>query len=78
MCSSCLDVSQKNILNKNILQLGGHVVNEWNEECTHLVMVLVKVTVKVSDMQLNGGIPTMGTERVDGENVLFALLHKIF
>ncbi|ETE63881.1 Nibrin, partial [Ophiophagus hannah] len=46
VCSSCLDVSQKNILNKNILQLGGHVVNEWNEDCTHLVMVLVKVTVK--------------------------------
>lgn len=51
VCSSCLDVSQKNILNKNILQLGGHVVNEWNEDCTHLVMVLVKITVKVSDTQ---------------------------
>uniref|UniRef100_A0A8C6VLI2 Nibrin n=3 Tax=Naja naja TaxID=35670 RepID=A0A8C6VLI2_NAJNA len=46
VCSSCLDVLQKNTLNKNILQLGGHVVNEWNEDCTHLVMVLVKVTVK--------------------------------
>ncbi|XP_062986986.1 nibrin [Elgaria multicarinata webbii] len=46
VCSSCLDVSQKRALNQNILQLGGHVVNEWKEECTHLVMVTVKVTVK--------------------------------
>lgn len=47
VCSSCLDVSQKNVLNKNILELGGHIVNEWKEECTHLAMVSVKVTVKV-------------------------------
>ncbi|KAJ6663912.1 hypothetical protein lerEdw1_008866 [Lerista edwardsae] len=46
VCSSCLDVSQKSVLNKNILELGGHVVNEWKEECTHLAMVSVKVTVK--------------------------------
>ncbi|XP_061458761.1 nibrin isoform X2 [Rhineura floridana] len=46
VCSSCLDVSRKSVLNKNILQLGGHVVNEWKEECSHLAMVLVKVTVK--------------------------------
>ncbi|XP_063155534.1 nibrin [Candoia aspera] len=46
VCSSCLDVSQKSGLNKNILQLGGHVVNEWKEDCTHLAMVSVKVTVK--------------------------------
>ncbi|XP_060099516.1 nibrin isoform X2 [Heteronotia binoei] len=46
VCSSCLDLSQKNLLNQNVLQLGGHVVSEWKEECTHLVMVSVKVTVK--------------------------------
>ncbi|XP_066480063.1 nibrin isoform X2 [Tiliqua scincoides] len=46
VCSSCLDVSQKSVLNKNILELGGHVVNEWKAECTHLAMVSVKVTVK--------------------------------
>ncbi|XP_042320662.1 nibrin isoform X2 [Sceloporus undulatus] len=46
VCSSCLDVSQKNMLNNSIHQLGGHVVNEWKEECTHLVMVSVKITVK--------------------------------
>ncbi|NXO98573.1 NBN protein, partial [Certhia brachydactyla] len=46
VCSSCLDVDQKNALNQAIQQLGGVVVNEWTEECTHLVMVSVKVTVK--------------------------------
>ncbi|NXG60661.1 NBN protein, partial [Hemiprocne comata] len=46
VCSSCLDVAQKTALNRAIQQLGGLVVNEWTEECTHLVMVSVKVTVK--------------------------------
>ncbi|XP_070604122.1 nibrin isoform X2 [Erythrolamprus reginae] len=64
VCSSCLNVSQKNTLNKNILQLGGHVVNEWNEECTHLVMVLVKVTVKTI-CALICGRPIMKPEYFD-------------
>ncbi|NXB16985.1 NBN protein, partial [Rhagologus leucostigma] len=46
VCSSCLDVAQKTALNQDIQQLGGLVVNEWTRECTHLVMVSVKVTVK--------------------------------
>ncbi|XP_058688097.1 nibrin isoform X2 [Poecile atricapillus] len=46
VCSSCLDVAQKNALNQAIQQLGGLVANEWTKECTHLVMVSVKVTVK--------------------------------
>ncbi|NXG05909.1 NBN protein, partial [Sakesphorus luctuosus] len=46
VCSSCLDVAQKAALNQAIQQLGGFVVNEWTKECTHLVMVSVKVTVK--------------------------------
>ncbi|NXJ67238.1 NBN protein, partial [Rostratula benghalensis] len=46
VCSSCLDITQKTALNQAIQQLGGLVVNEWTEECTHLVMVSVKVTVK--------------------------------
>ncbi|NWW07258.1 NBN protein, partial [Oreocharis arfaki] len=46
VCSSCLDVTQKTALNQAIQQLGGLVVNEWTEECTHLVMISVKVTVK--------------------------------
>ncbi|KAJ7338983.1 hypothetical protein JRQ81_012885 [Phrynocephalus forsythii] len=46
VCSSCLNVSQKTSLNKYVLQLGGYVVNDWKEECTHLAMVTVKVTVK--------------------------------
>ncbi|KFQ57813.1 Nibrin, partial [Pelecanus crispus] len=46
VCSSCLDVAQKTALNQAIQQLGGLVVNEWTKECTHLVMISVKVTVK--------------------------------
>ncbi|NWX15614.1 NBN protein, partial [Aegotheles bennettii] len=46
VCSSCLDTAQKTALNQAIQQLGGVVVNEWTKECTHLVMVSVKVTVK--------------------------------
>ncbi|XP_065486289.1 nibrin isoform X1 [Caloenas nicobarica] len=46
VCSSCLDVAQKTALHQAIQQLGGLVVNEWTKECTHLVMVSVKVTVK--------------------------------
>ncbi|XP_016054428.1 PREDICTED: nibrin isoform X1 [Miniopterus natalensis] len=45
-CSSCLDVSGKTALNQAILQLGGLTVNNWTEECTHLVMMSVKVTIK--------------------------------
>uniref|UniRef100_A0A452HW07 Nibrin n=1 Tax=Gopherus agassizii TaxID=38772 RepID=A0A452HW07_9SAUR len=46
VCSSCLEASGKTALNQAILQLGGLVVNDWSEECTHLVMLSVKVTVK--------------------------------
>uniref|UniRef100_A0A6J0VB36 Nibrin n=1 Tax=Pogona vitticeps TaxID=103695 RepID=A0A6J0VB36_9SAUR len=46
VCSSCLNVSQKTMLSKNVLQLGGYIVNDWKEECTHLAMISVKVTVK--------------------------------
>ncbi|XP_010610303.1 nibrin isoform X1 [Fukomys damarensis] len=45
-CSSCLDVSGKTAVHQAILQLGGLTVNSWTEECTHLVMVSVKVTIK--------------------------------
>ncbi|NXA45407.1 NBN protein, partial [Nothocercus julius] len=46
VCSSCLDNAGKSALNEAIQQLGGLVANEWTTECTHLVMVSVKVTVK--------------------------------
>lgn len=46
VCSSCLDVSGKTALNQAVLQLGGLTTNNWTEECTHLVMVSVKVTIK--------------------------------
>ncbi|XP_051054565.1 nibrin [Phodopus roborovskii] len=46
VCSSCLDVSGKTVLNQAVLQLGGLTVNNWTEECTHLIMSSVKVTIK--------------------------------
>ncbi|XP_029332224.1 nibrin isoform X2 [Mus caroli] len=46
VCSSCLDVSGKTVLNQAILQLGGLMANNWTEACTHLVMSAVKVTIK--------------------------------
>ncbi|KAL1775721.1 nibrin [Sigmodon hispidus] len=46
VCSSCLDVPGKTVLNQAILQLGGLTANNWTEECTHLVMSSVKVTIK--------------------------------
>ncbi|XP_054981920.1 nibrin isoform X2 [Sorex araneus] len=45
-CSSCLDASGKAALNQAVFQLGGLTVNNWTEECTHLVMTTVKVTIK--------------------------------
>ncbi|XP_074211080.1 nibrin isoform X1 [Camelus bactrianus] len=45
-CSSCLDVSGKTALSQAVLRLGGLTVNNWTEECTHLVMMSVKVTIK--------------------------------
>ncbi|XP_040851500.1 nibrin-like isoform X2 [Ochotona curzoniae] len=45
-CSSCLDVSGKTALNQAVLQLGGLTVNSWTKECTHLVMMSVKVTME--------------------------------
>ncbi|XP_017652249.1 nibrin isoform X2 [Nannospalax galili] len=46
VCSSCLDMSGKTALNQAILQLGGLTANNWTEDCTHLVMMSVKVTIK--------------------------------
>ncbi|OCT76968.1 hypothetical protein XELAEV_18032172mg [Xenopus laevis] len=46
VCSSCLDNSVKNSLNQNLIHLGGHVLNNWTEKSTHLVMTSIKVTIK--------------------------------
>ncbi|KAM6349486.1 nibrin isoform 5-T5 [Podargus strigoides] len=66
VCSSCLDIAQKTALNQAIQQLGGLLVNEWTKECTHLVMVSVKVTVKHKKLgpavTLGGGEAKLMTE----------------
>lgn len=47
VCSSCLDNDGKASLSQALLALGGKLVNSWSQECTHLAMPSVKVTIKV-------------------------------
>ncbi|XP_012721250.2 nibrin [Fundulus heteroclitus] len=46
VCSSCLDVAGKTSLSKALSALGGKLVNAWTQDCTHLAMPTVKVTIK--------------------------------
>uniref|UniRef100_A0A4W6BIH3 Nibrin n=1 Tax=Lates calcarifer TaxID=8187 RepID=A0A4W6BIH3_LATCA len=46
VCSSCLDNDGKASLSQALLALGGKLVNTWTEDCTHLAMPSVKVTIK--------------------------------
>ncbi|GAA6092857.1 nibrin, partial [Tachysurus ichikawai] len=46
VCSSCVDNEGKATLSKDVQALGGRLVNSWSQECTHLVMPAVKVTIK--------------------------------
>lgn len=47
VCSSCLDNGDKASLSSALQSLGGKLVNSWTQDCTHLVMNTVKVTIKV-------------------------------
>ncbi|XP_053349519.1 nibrin [Clarias gariepinus] len=46
VCSSCVDNEGKAALSKEVQALGGRLVNTWSQECTHLVMPTVKITIK--------------------------------
>lgn len=46
VCSSCLDNDGKASLSQALLPLGGKLVNSWTQDCTHLAMPTVKVTIK--------------------------------
>uniref|UniRef100_A0A1A8APW8 Nibrin n=1 Tax=Nothobranchius furzeri TaxID=105023 RepID=A0A1A8APW8_NOTFU len=46
VCSSCLESARKTTLSQALAALGGKLVNTWSQECTHLTMPTVKVTVK--------------------------------
>ncbi|EDV25459.1 uncharacterized protein TRIADDRAFT_55562 [Trichoplax adhaerens] len=41
------DAAEKDSMISSIKKLGGHYVNNWIEECTHLVVNEIRVTVKV-------------------------------
>ncbi|KAF7669724.1 hypothetical protein LDENG_00146990 [Lucifuga dentata] len=46
VCSSCLDNDGKASLTNVLPPLGGKLVNAWTQDCTHLTMPSVKVTIK--------------------------------
>ncbi|XP_004541380.2 nibrin [Maylandia zebra] len=46
VCSSCLDNDGQASLSQVVLALGGKLVSSWSQDCTHLVMSSVKVTIK--------------------------------
>ncbi|MED6263248.1 hypothetical protein CHARACLAT_002553 [Characodon lateralis] len=46
VCSSCLDAAGKTSLSQALSALGGKLVNTWTQDCTHLAMPTVKVTIK--------------------------------
>ncbi|XP_056237027.1 nibrin [Seriola aureovittata] len=46
VCSSCVDNDGKATLSQALLALGGKLVNTWTQDCTHLAMPTVKVTIK--------------------------------
>ncbi|XP_076135874.1 nibrin isoform X2 [Alosa pseudoharengus] len=46
VCSSCLENESKAELSQALSSFGGRLVSSWDQECTHLVMPSVKVTVK--------------------------------
>ncbi|XP_072316156.1 nibrin [Eucyclogobius newberryi] len=46
VCSSCLDNSAKASLSDALKFVGGKLVGSWSQDCTHLVMSQVKVTIK--------------------------------
>lgn len=47
VCSSCVDNEGKAALTQTLQLLGGRLVNSWTQDCTHLAMSTVKVTIKV-------------------------------
>ncbi|XP_067137643.1 nibrin [Centruroides vittatus] len=44
--TSCISSEEKKSLKQSIQKLGGHVVSDWQTDCTHLVMKEIKVTIK--------------------------------
>ncbi|XP_037532886.1 nibrin [Nematolebias whitei] len=54
VCSSCLDNAGKASLTRALFALGGKLVNTWTQDCTHLAMPTVKVTIKTISALLCG------------------------
>ncbi|CAL9705754.1 unnamed protein product [Knipowitschia caucasica] len=54
VCSSCLDTDGKASLSEALQFVGGKLVGTWKQECTHLIMSTVKVTIKTICALLSG------------------------
>lgn len=59
--ASCLDPVAKKFVKKQVLHLGGHLVNDWRKDCLLVVMNSLSATVKVRGYHKN---------KVDVRNVL--------
>ena len=47
LTSSCLDNAGKKSVRQQLCILGGHMVNEWSNDCSLVVMNKISVTIKV-------------------------------
>ena len=46
--SSCLDNAGKKLVRHQLCTLGGHMVSDWSNDCSLVVMNKISVTIKVS------------------------------
>lgn len=47
VCPSSMNNVNKQSLNNMVTKIGGKIIKEWSEQCTHLCMVAITVTEKV-------------------------------
>ena len=49
MTTSCLNSTNKSLVKSLVCRLGGYLVNDWQYDCSLVVMDSITVTVKVID-----------------------------
>jgi hypothetical protein len=47
--TSCVSTNLKNTIKKSVAKLCGHMINDWQNHCSFVVMESLTVTVKVVD-----------------------------
>jgi hypothetical protein len=56
LLTASMDEDAKLNVRRNILKLGGHVIDHWSSDVTHLTMSSLKMTAKVSLQYTVGSI----------------------